>query len=279
MTNKNFPSEDKSLLRKKKINSCLLFLQNIFKELSDGKPHEANLTFYSKKENLTWWYGAQLVRSGILEKKENFIYVWKNLSKKPSLELAEKLYDDTLHSMRGYRNNIPPNKEKLVTNKFEKKDKIKIDNIKKFLDVIYPLMKGVEIHILAQKLKLQEQALKYKLRQNIIPSLIAIKTLSRVGNNNHNYAYKWMADAPTLKMAENVLSAEKEIGKAIRSRRNEREKKNERGPRGKYNKAEKPGSNIPLKDTSKKHLWKDIAHKAIDMDDPELALKALNKLS
>lgn len=282
MTNQYSLSKVKSLLIKKKINSCLLFLQNVFKELSDGGPHEPNLTFYLKKENLTWWYGAQLLKSNILEKKAHGIYVWKNLSEKPSLELAEKIYDATLYSMRGYNNRTPKEKEskeeKPITNKPEEKDKIKIDNIKKFLDAIYPLMNGVETHIPSKKLKIQEQANKYNLYRHTILGLIATKTLSHIGNTNHNYAYKWIADAPTLKMAENILNAEKEIGRDARSRTNESEKKNEISPREKYNKSEKPSSDIPLKDVSKKHLWKDIAHKAIDMDDPELALKALNKL-
>lgn len=266
MTNKHSPSKDKLLLRKKKINSYLLFLQNIFKELSDGKPHQSNMTFNLKKENLTWWYGAQLIKSNILEKKENGVYIWKNLSEKPSLELAEQLYDTTLERMRKYHNS---KEEKLILNKSEKKDKIKIDNIKKFLDSIYPLMQGITTPILAVKLRLREQALKFHLHQHFIAALVDANVLSRSGQKSES-SYKWEAGKPSLQMAEKIFLAEKKVGKIARQTRGV--------VRGKYNKKNE-NEVQSSKDTSKKQLWKDIAHKAINMDDPELALKALNKLS
>lgn len=274
MTSTNSVSEAKAKKRKEKIALHLQLLQDLYKALSDGEFKTINYKALLKKNKLNDWTVRAINKLNILEKSDHRNFKWRDLSVKPSLQLATDVYEASLQAMNKQDDlrSLNPKKKENSSQGVAAAETIKIQNIKKFLDAIYPLMEGVSEYIPTLKLNLLEQAQKYNLNRAVIYGMAASDLISVQGKRTHT-EYKWVGEKPSIPIAEQVLIHSKNYWK------------HKKAPIKKYksrNKEEETETSkiAPMyeKGTSKKHLWKDIAHKAIDMDDPELALKALNKM-
>lgn len=259
--------------RKEAIKKHLKLLKILYHKLFKGIPQKINYSEkveLSAKAGLSEWSMRPLTKIGILSVNNKFEYSWIDLKIKPSEKLAEKLYDAVrlMHINKTAEDNKTP-----------AKDTEKIKNILSCLNDFYNLMKDAPSGILTKDLRISEQAKKYKIDAfNLRIVLVDSKIFKQVGlpvNDGHGgvSAYSWTREKPSIEMATNVL---KDI-RAIYVQKNKEHTLNKKNAKN-TEKREYNKKTTPKNDSSKKHLWKDIAHRAIDMDDPELALKALNKM-
>jgi hypothetical protein len=150
---------------------------------------------------------------------------------------------------------------------------------KLLLDDVYAMLKGVKHPVLATKLNMRDKLNKYKLDSFTIKALTTLNIVERSGTSAHTFAYKWVTRKPTSDMA---FSLHTEARRLQNSQQNEGRAEKLKTARRPYKKSSEEKEKAIVAPSVKKQgnadAWKQVAHKAIDMDDPHLALLALNKM-
>lgn len=257
-------------------------LKEFYNNLQSGK--KGDLTKLYQKNKCSPWVGAAMIKMGLIsrerqEGKNNYKYTWLKKDVQPNLKLAQDIAKTTLALSvestnkvnKPHRSNTElVSKTKNPKSVFTEKEKKRLSKIKLFLDNVYSRLGNSKKPISAKSLGLIKRAAKYKLDSKYSIGLQKAGIIEKTGDNI-NALYRWTSEKPSDEMAFMLL---KEV-------------------RGLYYDSDKRKRKTPLKFTDygighlkksieppveKAQLWKNLAKKFIDLDDPEGALKALDKL-
>jgi hypothetical protein len=274
-----------------KVDALYGVLKELHSMLSHGESMKINLGGMLKKRQVPDWISRFIFDSGLIKKLGNHgptvRYKWADIFVDPTRENASEIYVAMLEAMRekNYKNRLNKKlkvkKEKTAPEKPNTANASKVDKsdfaveksarVLELIKIIHEILKGSKTPITATNLRLREHAIKCKVGHATLASLIPAGVLKRSGTHASNFAYKWIAGAPTKKLVEKILTQEKDF------HINKNSKRTDYPVANREEKIKKVAVAAPATD-DKKELWKLVAKKAIDLDDPASALAALNKL-
>ena len=242
----------------KKYEKAMAYL---YEKLKSGKPSNINVNETTKKLGLNPRFSRIIGDLKIVSHNgapaQNSRWTWTGPP--PTPEMAKAIYDVTTKMQRevagGKSVKLKPGQRKINPEK--------IKNVKAFLDGIYKLIKDAKVPVPSKSLRLGEQASKFKIYNSLTAGLFTLKIMEKYGENTGT-SYRWIGPAPTDKMAVSLIMEEKNYKPILNA------KSKTTTPAMQEKKAVAPKAD--------KEAWKQVAHKAIDMNDPHLALMALNKL-
>lgn len=263
-----------------KMNRYHEFLEELYSLLKDGGAVELKMKDLLRKHTVYGSGSVVLINSKIISKSgsnSHSKWTWLDPKVKPTFELAKQFFTDCDVALKEYQANY--RKQNPQNNNMSKTDnrvfgvptEDKLNRIKGFLDDMYTLMKGAKHPISSRSLKLNEQAEKYKLYASLQKVFRESDILEKHGDSPITMGYKWIGPKPSIKMAEELNFAESEYTRGMQ----QKTAKNKDGSTKSNSFSSKHSSSS---DGSKKDLYKQLAKKFIDLDDPEAALAALNKM-
>lgn len=273
----------------RKVDALYVVLKELYAMLSHGESMKINLGGMLERRQVPNWISRFIFDSELITKVGNHgptvRYRWTDTSIEPTREIAVKIYTAMLDAMRVKNlSNRTKTKMKKKSIASTESNKIGIAKVKQpdfateksarvleFIKIIHEILKGSKTPITATNLRLREHAIKCKVGHSTLASLVPAGVLKRNGTHASNFAYKWIAGAPTKKLVEKILTQEKDF------HINKNNKRTDYPVTKGEEKIKKANVVAPATD-DKKELWKLVAKKAIDLDDPASALAALNKL-
>ncbi len=282
---------------KERLKNILNFLEEVY-PLMKGVVEpiasaELNLRARLQHNKLGGEFTIALQHANIIERSGNntakSFYKW--IAGEPTAEMATNVLQ-AVRNEGARRTRNSHDKEKAPHTKKENStmkrtvslDPKKLQNIKEFLDDLYVLLKGVKTPVLVVSLHVKDKLQKRKLKGSTSKAIVDLGIVERTGGGANSFAYKWIAGKPTIEMAEQVYVRSKSISQEYNAKsllkkavvKTTNKDGSTRKPYTKNPEAKTSSVKLP---SSKKEAWKEVAKKFIDLDDPESALAALNKLN